>query len=29
VGAALQHSLADASNACILPTAATKLRPKH
>ena len=29
VGAALQHSLADASNACILPTAATRLRSKQ
>jgi hypothetical protein len=29
VGAALQHSLADASNACILPNQATKLRPKQ
>jgi hemerythrin-like domain-containing protein len=29
VGAALQQSLADASNACILPNAATKLRPKQ
>jgi hemerythrin-like domain-containing protein len=29
VGVALQQSLADASNACILPTAATKLRSKH
>ena len=29
VGAALQQSLSDASNACILPTAATRLRPKQ
>ena len=29
VGAALQQSLADASNACILPNAATRLRPKQ
>jgi hemerythrin-like domain-containing protein len=29
VGSALQHSLADASNACVLPTAATRLRPKQ
>jgi len=29
VGVALQQSLTDASNACILPTAATKLRPKQ
>jgi hemerythrin-like domain-containing protein len=29
VGAALQQSLAEASNACILPNAATKLRSKH
>jgi hemerythrin-like domain-containing protein len=29
VGAALQQSLADASNACMLPTAATRLRPKQ
>ncbi len=29
IGAALQKSLADASNACILPNAATKLRPKQ
>ena len=29
VGVALQQSLADASNACILPTAATRLRPKQ
>ena len=29
VGVALQHSLTDASNACILPNAATKLRPKQ
>ena len=29
VGAALQQSLVDASNACILPNAATKLRPKQ
>jgi hemerythrin-like domain-containing protein len=28
VGAALQGSLAEASNACILPNAATRLRPK-
>jgi len=27
VGTALQEALADASNACILPTAATRLRP--
>ena len=27
VGIALQQSLADASNACILPNTATKLRP--
>src|SRR5216683_379378 len=29
MGAALQQSLTDASNACILPNAATKLRPKQ
>ena len=29
VGVALQQSLTDASNACILPNAATKLRPKQ
>jgi len=29
VGASLQQSLAEASNACILPTAATRLRPKQ
>ncbi len=29
VGAALQQALTDASNACILPTAATRLRPKQ
>jgi len=29
VGVALQQSLADASNACILPTPATRLRPKQ
>ena len=29
VGAALQQSLAEASKACILPTAATRLRPKQ
>jgi hemerythrin-like domain-containing protein len=29
VGAALRHSLAEASQACILPTAATKLRPRQ
>ena len=29
VGAALQKSLTDASHACILPNAATKLRPKQ
>jgi len=29
VGAALQEALAEASNACILPTAATRLRPKQ
>ena len=29
VGAALQRSLTDASNACILPTAATRLRPRQ
>jgi hemerythrin-like domain-containing protein len=29
VGAALQQSLADASNACLLPKAATWLRPKQ
>ncbi|MGH7487364.1 MAG: hypothetical protein ACREMY_17450, partial [bacterium] len=28
VGAALDRALADASNACILPTDATRLRPK-
>jgi hypothetical protein len=28
VGAALQQSLAEASNACILPNMATRLRPK-
>jgi hypothetical protein len=28
VGVALQQSLAEASKACILPNAATKLRPK-
>ena len=28
VGAALQQSLAEASRACILQTAATRLRPK-
>jgi hypothetical protein len=29
VGASLQQSLAEASKACILPTAATRLRPKQ
>ena len=29
VGAALQQSLTEASDACILPNAATKLRPKQ
>jgi hypothetical protein len=29
VGVALQQSLTDASNACILPNAATKLRRKQ
>jgi hemerythrin-like domain-containing protein len=29
VGASLQQSLAEASRACILPTAATRLRPKQ
>ena len=29
VGVALQQSLTDASNACILPNAATKLRPRQ
>jgi len=29
VGVALQQSLAEASNACILPNAATRLRPKQ
>jgi hemerythrin-like domain-containing protein len=29
VGAALQRSLADASNACILPNASTRLRPRQ
>ncbi len=29
VGLALQRSLAEASDACILPTAATRLRPKQ
>jgi len=29
VGVALQQSLADASKACILPNAATKLRSKQ
>ncbi len=29
LGAALQESLAEASNACMLPTAATRLRPKQ
>ena len=29
VGAALQRSLADASKACILPNAATRLRPRQ
>jgi hemerythrin-like domain-containing protein len=29
VGAALQLSLSDASNACILPNAATRLRPRQ
>ncbi len=29
VGAALQRALTDASNACILPNAATKLRPRQ
>jgi hypothetical protein len=29
VGTALQRALKDASNACILPKAATKLRPRQ
>jgi hemerythrin-like domain-containing protein len=29
VGAALQHALADASHSCVLPHAATRLRPKR
>ena len=29
VGAALQRALADASHACVLPVAATRLRPKQ
>jgi len=29
VGLALQRSLAEASDACILPNAATRLRPKQ
>ena len=29
LGAALQQSLADSSNACLLPNTATRLRPKQ
>jgi hypothetical protein len=29
VGTALERALADASNACILPTNSTRLRPKN